>query len=155
MKCLATGCVGFRAMGEGDLDQVLRIERAAYPFPWTRRNFQDCIKAGYKCLILTLDGMPAGHGVLSSAVGEAHILNLCVAPAHQGKGLGRGLLEHLLNLAASLGADTAFLEVRASNHVALGLYQRVGFNEIGLRANYYPSGGRREDAIILALTLLQ
>jgi ribosomal-protein-alanine N-acetyltransferase len=90
---------------------------------------------------------------MSVAVGEAHILNLCVAPAWQGEGLGRRLLERLLGVARQHHADTAYLEVRMSNDKAIALYESVGFREIGRRRGYYPHQVGREDALVYAKTL--
>ena len=78
-----------RPMEEGDLAAVLAVERAGYPYPWTEGNFRDCLRAGYCCWVLEHGGAIIGHGVLSVAVGEAHVLNVCVHPDWQGKGLGR------------------------------------------------------------------
>lgn len=142
-----------RAMQKADLDNVMRIECAVYAFPWTRRIFLDCLNVGYRCIVGELDAAFAGYAVMSTGAGEAHILNLCVASEHQGRGLGRGLLQAMLHDAMLLKVDTVFLEVRQSNRVALKLYDRLGFNEIGVRKDYYPDRHGREDAIILALTL--
>jgi len=133
---------------------VLAVERAGYPHPWTEGNFRDCLSAGYCCWVLEQDGEIIGHGVLSVAVGEAHVLNVCVRPDRQGRGLGRRILDRLLRLAREHAADTAFLEVRASNTVAQRLYESAGFNEIGLRRNYYPAHKGREDAVVYAKALI-
>lgn len=142
-----------RPMEETDIGAVLAVERAGYPHPWTEGNFRDCLRAGYCCWVLEHDGELIGHGVLSVAVGEAHVLNVCVHPARQGRGLGRRILERLLRLAREHEADTAFLEVRASNTVAQRLYESAGFNEIGLRRGYYPARHGREDAVVYARDL--
>jgi len=84
-----------------------------------------------------------------------------VAPIHQGRGLGRRMLRRVLALARQREADTAFLEVRASNKGAIRLYQAEGFDEIGLRKGYYPSADasadpsrdNREDAVLMARAL--
>ena len=170
--------LSFRAMTTADLTDVLVNEVAAYPYPWTRGNFEDCLKERRDCRLLLADArqtgsrqtgsrqtgsrqsgspakMPAvvGHGVLSVAVGEAHVLNVCVAPACQGQGFGRALLDHLLGRALALRAEVVFLEVRPSNGVAIALYESVGFNEIGRRRNYYPAAIGHEDALVMALDL--
>ena len=88
------------------------------------------------------------------AVGEAHILNISVAPNEQGQGIGRRMLEHLIELATGK-AETIFLEVRPSNVGAIALYEKMGFNEIGVRKGYYPATHGREDAIMLALELFE
>jgi ribosomal-protein-alanine N-acetyltransferase len=95
-----------------------------------------------------------GYGVLSAAAGEAHVLNVCVAPHCQGEGLGRRLMRRLIDLARWHRAERIFLEVRPSNPHAVALYDTLGFNEIARRANYYPAAGGREDAIVMALELL-
>ncbi len=87
-------------------------------------------------------------------MGEAHILNLCIAPDRQRQGLGRRLLERLLRVARDHRADTVYLEVRASNRIARTLYESSGFAEVGVRRDYYPGHKRREDAIIYAKPLL-
>lgn len=143
----------FRPMTEADLPEIMEIERAAYPFPWTIGILRDCIRVGYNCWVYEIDNVIHGYGVMSVAAGEAHILNLCVRPASQGQGLGRKLLTHIITLARRHGADTLLLEVRPSNLAALKLYQAMGFNEVGVRRNYYPAEQGREDALIFALTL--
>ena len=143
-----------RPMEEGDVPEVLAVERAGYPHPWTEGIFRDCLRAGYCCWVLQVEDRMVGHGVLSVAVGEAHILNVCVHPDWQGRGFGRRILERMLRLAREHEADTAFLEVRVSNTVAQRLYESAGFNEIGLRRGYYPSDNGREDAVVYAKALL-
>ncbi len=140
-------------MSEEHLSEVILIEQEAYPFPWTRQIFLDCLRVGYSCWVLEQDSVLVGYGVMSVAVGESHILNLCVRPGFQSQGLGRYLLEHLLALAQRHHADTALLEVRPSNRPALQLYRKTGFNEVGVRRGYYPGPKGREDALILALDL--
>ncbi len=140
----------FRPMGLADLDAVMALERAAYPYPWTEGIFKDCLRTGYDCWVMEQDGQILGYAILSAAAGEAHLLNLCVAPACQGQGLGRWLLEKTLQLARWHQVDTVFLEVRVSNEAARALYEQAGFNEIGLRPGYYPAGEGREDAIVMA-----
>ena len=143
-----------RPMREADLDAVMDIERRAYPFPWTRGIFRDCLRADYPAWVQEEGGVPVGYAVLSVAAGEAHILNLCTAPEAQGRGLGRLLLRRLLELARGRGAQRVFLEVRPSNSPAIALYHAEGFNEIGRRPRYYPAVGGREDAIVMAIELL-
>ena len=145
--------VRLRLMGVDDLGEVMAIEEAAYPFPWTPGIFRDCIHVGYSCWVAAgADGVQA-YGVMSVGAGESHILNLCVHPHRRRRGLGRTVLGHLLRLARKHRAETALLEVRPSNREALALYQDLGFSEVGVRRNYYPHSQGREDALILALDL--
>lgn len=143
-----------RPMRQADVDVVAAIEKRAYPFPWSPGIFRDCLRAGHHCWVLDSPAGMLGYGVLSAAAGEAHILNLCIAPEHQGHGHGRRLLARLVDLARWHHADQVFLEVRPSNPRAIALYRDFGFNEIGLRPNYYPAAKGREDAIVMAMELL-
>lgn len=84
---------------------------------------------------------------------EATLFNIAVHPEHQRKGYGRALMEHLIAELEQRGILTLWLEVRASNQQAIALYQVLGFNEVSIRRNYYPTAQGREDAIIMALPL--
>ncbi|MEJ2760695.1 MAG: ribosomal protein S18-alanine N-acetyltransferase [Gammaproteobacteria bacterium] len=145
--------VNFRPMDEQDLTAVLAIEGAAYEFPWGRIIFRDCLRVGYSCWVMERDGVIDGYSIMSVAVGECHILNLCVDPGSHGRGYGGVLLGFMLDIARKHQADTAFLEVRPSNEAAKRLYRQAGFDEVGLRRNYYPARFGREDAIIMARSL--
>jgi ribosomal-protein-alanine N-acetyltransferase len=137
-----------------DLPNVMAIEQAVYPFPWTLGIFQDCLRVGYCCWLVELEQTVVGYGVMSVVVDESHILNLCIHPDWQGKGLGRKLILRLLKIARQHGAETAFLEVRESNRAALALYEKLGFVQIGRRRNYYPApADSREDALVMSLEL--
>jgi ribosomal-protein-alanine N-acetyltransferase len=145
----------FRPMRAEDLESVAAIELAAYPFPWTHGIFNDCLRAGYECWVLARSAEIVGYGVLSCAAREAHILNVCVAPDEQRRGHGRRIVLRLLDLARWHRAERVFLEVRPSNPHAIALYDAMGFNEIGRRPNYYPAKRGREDAVVMAIELLE
>ncbi|MEN1940064.1 ribosomal protein S18-alanine N-acetyltransferase [Luteimonas sp. MJ246] len=144
-----------RPMRVEDLDAVMAVELRAYPYPWSIGIFRDCLFAGYPAWVLLEGGAFIGHGVLSVAADEAHVLNICIDPARQGRGHGRWLLRGMVEAARGHGACRVFLEVRPSNPAAIALYEDEGFNEIGRRPRYYPADkGRREDAIVMAMELL-
>ena len=142
-----------RPMTARDLEQIMRIELAMYPFPWTQRIFEDCLRVGYRCHVGEVDGVFAGYGVMSTGANEAHILNLCVAEEYQRRGLAREMLSFLLDEADTLEVRDVFLEVRPSNTGAIVLYEQMGFNQVGLRKDYYPTESGHEDAIIYAASL--
>jgi ribosomal-protein-alanine N-acetyltransferase len=148
-----TDALSFRRAGEADIDAILRIEYAAFSHPWTRGIFLDSLKS-YEVWLMFEGDQQVGHGVIQVIMDEAHLLNITVKPQSQGRGLGLRLLERLMQRAAELRAEECFLEVRASNQTAYRLYERYGFNEIGRRRDYYPAVGGREDALVMACTLL-
>ncbi len=142
-----------RPMRADDLAAVTEIERAAYEFPWTPGIFRDCLAFGYCCRVYEDAQGVLGYGIMSVAAGECHLLNICIHPAWQRRGLGRRLVAHLLDLARRRQVRLTLLEVRQSNRSAYQLYHSLGFNEIGMRRGYYPARNGREDAIILAREL--
>lgn len=145
----------FRPMSEDDIAEILAIETSLYKYPWTEGIFIDCLRVGYCCWVMEDDAAVINaYGVMSVAASECHILNLCVRAQSQGSGYGSMLLEYLIEVAMKHKADTAFLEVRPSNEAARHLYAKAGFNEVGMRRNYYPARNGREDAIIMARAII-
>lgn len=142
-----------RPMRKSDLKQVSEIEDIAYDFPWEPGTFKDCLNVGYSCWVGEKGLEVVSYGILSVGAGEAHVLNLCVAPDAQARGYGRIMLNKLMEVAKSHRADSIFLEVRPSNRRAIRLYQDMGFNEIGTRKGYYPARNGREDALVMARIL--
>lgn len=143
---------GYRPMTAADLDAVMAIEQAAYPFPWTRGNFEDCLDAGYDCEVLCVAGRPVAYRVAARMVDEIHVLNCCVAPALQGRGLGTAFMRRLMERLPQPGVSGILLEVRESNLAARHLYAKLGFREIGCRKGYYPAADGHEDARVLRWT---
>ena len=142
-----------RAMTARDGHAVQAIEASAYSFPWTRGNFIDSLAAGYHAEVLECDGVLIGYFVAMAGVDELHLLNVTVAPAHQGQGYGSLLLDVVNQLGVGLGLPRLLLEVRHSNERARALYQRRGFVAVGLRRGYYPAAQGREDAVVMSLHL--
>ncbi len=143
-----------RAMGWPDFTVVMINENAAYKTPWTEVVMTDCLSVGYSCWVMDSPSGVIGHGIISMAAGEAHVLNLCIHPNHQGLGLGRVLLRHLLDEVLVKNTEIIFLEVRPSNVNAIQLYESMGFQQVGVRPNYYPDGPVREDAWVFAYQVL-
>jgi [ribosomal protein S18]-alanine N-acetyltransferase len=139
------------------LDELMQVEVRAYPFPWTRQNFEDGLKSGYRVQRLLAGEELLAYYVAMQGVDEVHLLNLTVAPEHQGQGWAQACLRHLTHWAQTdLRARQAWLEVRTSNVRAQRLYTRFGFQRIGHRKGYYPNGSLpREDAVVMGLQLAE
>lgn len=145
--------VTVRSLAEGDLADVLEIERLGYSHPWSEGVFLDAFRAGYTMLGAERCGQLKGYAVLATLYDEGHLLNLCVRPDSRGHGLARQLLAVLLADARERQLQRMVLEVRVSNQAARTLYLSEGFEEVGKRPGYYPDGANREDALVLALAL--
>lgn len=142
-----------RRMQQEDVDGVMAIENVVCEFPWTNSIFGDCIKVGYGCWVLEDETTIAGYGLVSVSAEEAHILNVCIKPEYQRKGLGMRIMKHLIKQSRYAKAASVYLEVRVSNHGAYDLYRKLGFQQISERKDYYPAKGGREDALVLSLNL--
>ncbi|MBS3803923.1 MAG: ribosomal protein S18-alanine N-acetyltransferase [Oleiphilaceae bacterium] len=142
-----------RALHLDDLDAVLDIERQGYSHPWTPGVFRDCFHANYRTWALTEDKEVIGYAVVAYMVDEAHLLNLCVARRHHRSGGARYLLRHLIAQARQENMSRVLLEVRLSNEPAVTLYNSEGFEQIGIRPQYYPAVRGRESARVMALVI--
>lgn len=145
--------IAIRPMHEQEVPAVVALEREAYLFPWTEGIFRDCLRVGYLCRVIDLEGTVVGFGIMSCGAGEAHVLNICVRPDLRCRGIGRRMLDYLLDRGYDAGMLEAFLEVRPSNVAAIRLYQSAGFEQVGIRRGYYQAVGGREDAVVLKLDL--
>jgi len=139
-------------MSTADVPAIFDIEERAYEHGWTEGILRDCIRVGYLCWTVEWDQQIIGYGILSVGAGEAHLLNLAIDPKFQRRGLGRRVLRFLMDVAHKQGAESIFLEVRDSNKSAIALYLDQGFNQIGIRNDYYPTDNGREDAIMMAFS---
>lgn len=136
-----------RPMNENDLDAVVAIESASYSTPWQYEHFSNEIEAGYSWPYVAVEkGRVVGYVCLMSLFEEAQILNIAVLPDYRGRGVARTLLQQAFAMAIEKGAEVVALEVRASNIVAISLYEQLGFSRVGIRAGYYEAA---EDAILM------
>ena len=143
-----------REMTAADLPAVVAIERQVQFAPWSGNLFAEGMERGHQCRVSAdHEARVAGFSVVQYILDEAHLLNIAVDPARQGIGAGRQLLDSLIDAAVDNKSTMVFLEVRSGNQRALRLYQMAGFNEVGLRRNYYPSANGKEDAVMMALML--
>lgn len=150
----ASARTALRTMTQADLDRVVSIEAGAYSHPWSRGNFVDSLTAGHDArVLLDEDGEVVGYSVVMAGVDERHLLNLTVERSHRRRGLGRQLLQAVIDETRRLGALAIWLEVRAGNEAALGLYRDAGFVATGLRRSYYLARAGREDAVLMSLAL--
>lgn len=144
----------FEPMNESRLDDVVALEQRVYEHPWTRGNFVDSLRAGYHARVLFAGEELLGYFVAMKGVDEVHLLNITVAPEHQGRGWGHVMLDALAVWARAQSAQWLWLEVRTSNVRAQHLYERHGYHKVGERRHYYPAGrGHREDAVVMSLKL--
>jgi len=149
--------VAWRVLREDDLACVAALEAQIHAAPWTIGNFRDALAAGYVTRVGERACGIVAYGVLMAAPGEAQILNLSVVPDARREGLGRALLHHLIDEARGLNAGQVFLEVRASNLAAIGLYEAEGFAAVARRLGYYPGAetdAPREDALVMRRALV-
>lgn len=143
----------FRPLLEQDVSDVLRIEESCYEFPWSEQIFNECIRSDYSCYAISLYQKFSGYLIVSTVLDEAHLLNVCLSKDWQGQGLGEVVLFWLFDELKKHNIERVFLEVRPSNLVALALYNKIGFETISVRQDYYPAQDGREDALAMVRTL--
>ena len=138
-----------RPMTPADLAQVLTIEQAGQPTPWSAGIFEDCFRPGYRAEVVLSGDTVVAFQVLSSVLDEVHLLNIAVHPDWQRQGIARALLEHTLRGLRDEDMSVFYLEVRAGNLAAQALYLQLGFSITGERRDYYRNAGGREDAVLM------
>ncbi|CAM3747679.1 GNAT family N-acetyltransferase [Polynucleobacter brandtiae] len=160
--------LSFMPMVSADLGAVLAIESVSHLHPWTRGNFSDSLAAGHwaYCVRPQIEDPVKGsyldpdilwaYCILFPAVDELHLLNITVAPKLRNLGIGVKMMGAIEGVAVQQKMPRIILEVRPSNVSALKLYDRLAYEQIGLRKNYYPADsltGSREDALVMAKSI--
>jgi ribosomal-protein-alanine N-acetyltransferase len=160
--------LSFLPMQPADLDEVLKIESVSHIHPWTKGNFSDSLAAGHwaYCIRPQSDQIVKGsyldpailwaYCILFPAVDELHLLNITVSPHLRKLGLGQRMMAAIEGVAAQQKMPRIILEVRPTNTSALALYQKLGYEQIGVRKNYYPASsetGVREDALVMSKSI--
>lgn len=135
-------------MSPSDLDEVVALEALAFPIPWSRSSFADELARPHaRSFVLREGAALVGYLVAWVLFDVAELLVVAVQPDHRGRGHGRRLVTHLLDVARREGATRVQLEVRAGNLAAIALYAQLGFQRVGLRRGYYQDSG--EDAVLM------
>lgn len=142
-----------RAMARDDVENVLAIEQTIQRFPWTRGNFCDALQSGYLCYVHEENGELCSYAVMMPVAGDAELLSIGVTLKRQREGLGRAMLNRVLEEACNRNMRSIFLEVRSGNAAAIALYRGAGFIETGVRRRYYRSALGSEDAMTMAREL--
>jgi ribosomal-protein-alanine N-acetyltransferase len=132
------------------IDALIRLERDATPYPWTTQNLRDSFEASANCHLIERNGEPIGYYVVQRVLDEAELLNIVVFKPFQSRGLGFETIRKLKLELAGSGIKKLFLEVRASNAIATALYEKMGFEVVHTRRNYYRLAKHKtEDALIM------
>jgi len=145
-----------------DLDEVLAIEQRVHIAPWTQVQFMDSLNAGhwaYTLRVLGAEDAPdtlVGYCVMMTGVDEISLLNIAIDPIHQRQGWAKKMLLVMEDQALAKNFQKIFLEVRTSNTPAIRLYQRMNYQQVGIRKAYYPMHeGQRDDALVMMKELLR
>ena len=139
----------FRFMRQKDIEQVLEVEHASFTLPWSREAFSNELRNNKFAVYLVLEhnGRVIGYCGVWIVIDEAHVTNVALLPEYRGKKLGEAMMRKLISLAREMGAKSMTLEVRVTNHIAQSLYRKMGFQNGGIRKNYYSDN--QEDALVM------
>jgi ribosomal-protein-alanine N-acetyltransferase len=152
MKKERAATLSVRRLREADLSRVGEIAREAFSTPWQEATFRGLLRrADTDMLAAELDGRLVGYAICWTILDQAELGNVAVAADARGLGAGRRLVEAVIETLLRRGARECFLEVRESNLVAQGLYERIGFELVGRRRAYY--NAPVEDALVMRIHL--
>jgi ribosomal-protein-alanine N-acetyltransferase len=137
-------------MSYEDIPEVLRIERVCFSTPWSGDMFEAEIEGPVSyATVAEHDDRVVAYATYRIILDECHLMNIAVSPEYRRDGVGRELLQYVVDHCRSRGAEYMFLEVRRSNRAAQALYAAFGFHRLGVRRGYYTDN--KEDALILKL----
>jgi ribosomal-protein-alanine N-acetyltransferase len=143
----------FRKMREEDIDQILEVEHASFTTPWSRDAFYNELHNNRFAVYIVLEENNKILGYCGAwiVIDEAHVTNVAILPEFRGRKLGEAILSKMMSVAREMGAKSMTLEVRVSNHVAQSLYRKLGFQNGGIRKNYYSDN--QEDGLVMWVKL--
>ncbi|MFL6555885.1 MAG: ribosomal protein S18-alanine N-acetyltransferase [Bacillus sp. (in: firmicutes)] len=143
----------FRHMKEEDIDQILEVEHASFTTPWSREAFYNEINNNRFAVYIVLEENNRILGYCGAwiVIDEAHVTNVAILPEFRGRKLGEAILKEMMSVAREMGAKSMTLEVRVTNHVAQSLYRKLGFQNGGIRKNYYSDN--QEDGLVMWVNL--
>jgi len=146
--------VMIRKMMLDDIEQVVAIDRVSFSLPWPERSFRFELtdNPASRCWVAEVDGKIVGMIVVWLIVDEVHVATIATHPEFRRQGIAKNLLSYALQYMSTEGAQSSFLEVRASNLAAQDLYRKFGFEESGVRRRYYRDND--EDAILMTLSAI-
>lgn len=156
MPSLASTNLSIELLRESDIEAALDIERRSNTHPWSETNFCDALRAGYLCLVARDESHIVGLAVTHLLVDDAELLLIAVNPDNRRSGCASALLSDVSARLRGLAKNALHIEVRISNVGAIAFYVARGFQRVGLRKNYYPSGvlgSQREDAVLMKVAL--
>jgi ribosomal-protein-alanine N-acetyltransferase len=138
---------------EENLAEVIKIENRCHLTPWTKKNFIDSYGAKNLFKVLKNENDIIGYYIALFTLDECELLNITITSKLQKKGFGELMLMDLFSECRKANIVNIFLEVRKSNLLAIRLYKKSGFNEIGIRNNYYQNKDGKEDAILMGMAI--
>ena len=133
------------------IDEIMEIERSSFSVPWREDDFTASAEYGTVAASIDENGRLLGYGCLVVVTDEAEVTNLAVEADERRRGIGGGILDFLIGIAAESSVRRLFLEVRESNAGAIALYSSRGFKAVGRRPGYYRLP--KEDAVIMMLEI--
>lgn len=149
--------INFKSVDATAIPQLMAIENACHSHPWTLNTMSSCIGGRYFNLAAFNGDTMIGFYIGEKAGPDFTLMDICVAPSEQGKGIAKQLLSQFIEYGEQQNAENLFLEVRESNTPAIKLYENAGFIEMSVRKNYYPSDNSAkngfEDAILMGMAL--
>lgn len=146
--------IHFSPLKRSAIDALIRLERGATPYPWTVQNLKNSFEASADCYLIERKGESIGYYVVQWVLDEAELLNIVIFKPFQSQGFGSEVMRKLKLELADSGIKKLFLEVRASNEIAKALYEKMGFEVVHTRRNYYRLAKQKaEDALIMRCSL--
>lgn len=143
--------ISIRPWAEEDIENIAAAEQVCFTDPWKKEDFLSALTLPVYCGLVMKKGEELlGYACGISVCDEGEVANIAILPSERKRGLGNKLLFALLENLKVRGAEKCFLEVRVSNVAAISLYEKFGFEKIGVRKRYYPDG---EDAFLMTAKL--
>ena len=128
----------FTEMKQAHVAQVAELERLCFADPWSEKSIASELGIIWSYWVVALDGeRVVGYIGSQSSADETDVMNVAVHPDYRRRGIAESLIEVLIRELKNRGSHALMLEVRDSNEPAIALYEKLGFQQVGLRKNYY------------------
>ena len=137
----------FRRMIENDLDKVAAMEKEIFSTPWSKESFRESLSQNYSYFFVAEEDDILGYCGVHNFGGDGEITNVAVDKKVRGNGVATKMLQYAMDETKKIGVEAFTLEVRISNTKAIGLYEKLGFENKGIRKNFYENP--TEDALIM------